>query len=280
MTERRARGERHDSGVTKKEIIRFLFESGDWVSEPDIREDLTKFLGIIEPKSSKIQLSSLLSDDLIFKDTRRGVNYWKINLESESIAEFVLEYLSSGKGQAHIPFFYNSRGMQQYLDKHINWDTVLSDALTGYNFVLNKDRVNEIDKTSLLKEMILPAIRVSPTLFISLTRPNVEYLLLSNLLYLQIPDVDEILIDADDPSVENMTLRDFYEIQLSIASFVMAGMFVDYFQYSHIREKIIAHLFDVSTMKHYFKFDQILKKLIQSMPNIVDQIYLGSQGFA
>lgn len=115
MTERRTRGQINNPGVTKRKIIEILLKKSEETPEPTIRELIAEELGITEPKSTKIQLAAALKEDIIKKDTRSGVNYWRINFDNPALLKYFIEILTSMPEHERVPFFVSHYAQEMVL---------------------------------------------------------------------------------------------------------------------------------------------------------------------
>lgn len=274
MEERRERGERHDAGVTRNEIIQYLFETDDWVPEPEIRHFIYKRLGITEPKSTKIQLANALKEDLVQKKSEKGVNYWKINQNSLNIHQFVDGILSKFTSTQDWMCFYQSQGMKNYL-LNIDWKPRLQDFVDlcgGYGRIQSL-RPIKFDKDSNTLKILIDAVLLSPTLFMAITHPDIKYFLNASLVFGRLKGIDDILYDYDEDGQRfEYTLRQINLNEIYFGCFLFSCMSIDYFRYKAVRDSIVAFFYHISKKPH-MPFDQLLKEIEEDIPNLTKELY-------
>ncbi|WP_146199806.1 hypothetical protein ACKUB1_14320 [Methanospirillum stamsii] len=117
MTEGRTRGQRNNSGVTKRKIIEIVLKQSGWTPEPMIRGYIESDLGIKEPKSTKIQLAAAKEEGILLKETNSGVNYWDIDFSSGILLGYVTDIISLMEEEERVPFFSSSYVQELALKK-------------------------------------------------------------------------------------------------------------------------------------------------------------------
>ena len=173
-----------DIGATQREIVYFILNHPDGVSEPTIREYLADKLNIKDPSNIKLHLEKLSNRKILTKERFRGrPNRWRLSYENiDEVGRYILytfikkDVILNETNQDDIIDVFNSRGMQKFL-KETEW----KESLWNYIFYFGhpSDDVMEILDKGPILDMIIPLISLSPTLFCELFDPTVECWLLS-----------------------------------------------------------------------------------------------------
>jgi len=241
-------------------------QSENGMIEPEIRAHLKTKLKISAMKTSKTHLERLELTGMLKKETMAGKsNIWKVNTMSERLVPFFIEIISK-KNKSEVIQFYNSSGVQQYLT-FFDWTPHL---LKLFQKITHRSQIENLNP-EIYESWIPPLVHgvyYSPTTFLAIMAPNINYTLLAAIIAENWPSKDEVFgcIPEDNERDEiPLFIKDHCKIEISVNAYSITGLLIDYHIFPENRDKITSHLYHLSLKYPYYKGDRILSNILTTL---------------
>ena len=219
-----------DRGATQREIIRFILNHPEGVSEPTIRAYLEDKLQITDPSNIKAHLSKLATSEGVIKKERRrgGANRWRLAYENETEVSFyiIFEFLKDAEisedDAVEALSVFNAKATQEFL-KIIDWSIPFTNSIFR-----ERDELIEADNFIFLSKVYNEAILISPTLFSEIFDSTEENKVITICLF-------HIFMEKIRTGEENLAIN---PINVIYQSKILASFIVDAGLYPEQRGKI------------------------------------------
>lgn len=166
-----------DTGATQREIVKFLLDHPDGVSEPTIREHLADKLKIKDPSNIKAHLEKLSNMKVIIKEHFRGrPNRWVLAYENQDyVGGYIfwnfIENVKYQEGNKDLAIdVFKSRALQKFI-KESDWEPYLLEYIFEGR---PSENACNIFKREPILDLISPLVALSPTLFCEMFEPTTE----------------------------------------------------------------------------------------------------------
>ncbi len=242
-----------DTGATQREIVKFILDHPDGISEPTIREYLADKLKIKDPSNIKAHLEKLSNEKVIFKEHFRGrPNRWRLAYENvDEVANYLIwEFLKN----ADISDDYADLAIEVFKSKATQ--KFINESKLGQyfsNYLIPGSRwekgITEIVNEAHITSTYYPLVSRSPTLFITIFEHMNEIEVISNCIY------DFILETKDEEQVKKIEER----IQALYHARILAPLLMDFRTYNNGLGDLIEYLDEVDEYDELYYYLNILK---------------------